>query len=332
MARILSGIQPSGQLGISHYVGAMQHWLRMQATHDCMFCVVDQHAITVHQSPAELQQQTMENLALYLACGLDPKQAVLFVQSHVAAHTQLAWILNCLTGMGELNRMTQFKDKSQQHAHNINVGLYTYPVLMASDILLYGTELVPVGEDQKQHLELARDLAIRFNHRYGDVLTVPEPYIAEQGARIMSLQDPSKKMSKSDPNANAFVALLDTPDVVLKKLKRAVTDSEAHVAYDPKRPGIANLMTLYHCLSGMAMDDIALQYQGRGYGDFKKDLAELMISHLDPIQARFRALWCDQGALLTILKEGQQAAQQRAHPLLARVAEAVGFVALPNDM
>ncbi len=326
MGRIFSGIQPSGQLGISHYVGTMQHWLRMQAEHDGMFCVVDQHAITVAQKPEALRQQVLENFALYLACGLDPEQSVIFVQSHVPAHTQLAWILTCLTGMGELSRMTQFKDKSQQHAQNINVGLYTYPVLMASDILLYGADLVPVGEDQKQHLELARDLALRFNHHYGEVLVVPEPLIAEQGARIMSLQDPSKKMSKSDPNANAFISLLDAPNVILKKVRRAVTDSQACVAYDEARPGICNLMTLYHCLSGMSVDDIALQYQGRGYGDFKQDLADLIISHLDPIQTRYQEFWADQATLMTLLQKGQHTAQSRAAPMLARVMQAIGFV------
>lgn len=328
--RLFSGIQPSGALGIGGYVGAVQHWIAMQAQYQCLFCVVDLHAITVRQAPQTLHENCLELLAMYLACGIDPQRSTVFLQSHVPEHSQLAWLLNCFAYMGELNRMTQFKDKSQQHAANINVGLFDYPVLMAADILLYGTHVVPVGEDQKQHLELARDLAVRFNQQYGDVFVIPEPVIAETGARIMDLQDPTRKMSKSIVGELNYLALLDAPEVVERKIKRAVTDSQRDIDYQPvQRPGVSNLLEIYHAVSGRSIEQLIQDYQGKGYGDFKTDLAEAMVEFLAPIQAHYAELRADQAYLQQVLAEGAAQAREIAAPLLARVSQAIGFV-LPS--
>lgn len=322
---LFSGIQPSGRLTIGNYVGAIRNWVELQSRYDCLFSLVDLHAITVRQDPAQLRERCYEFLCLYIACGLDPERNVLFVQSHVPAHTQLAWVLNCYTYTGELNRMTQFKDKSSKHAENINAGLYDYPVLMASDILLYGTELVPVGHDQKQHLELTRDVATRFNGVYGDVFTVPEPYIPEVGARVMSLQDPDAKMSKSDDVAANYIALLDEPKTIVKKIKRAVTDSGAEIRYAEDKPGVSNLMTIFSAVTGRTFAQIEADYEGQGYGTFKKDVAEAVVAFLEPVQARYRELSSDRAQLEGLLRRGAEAASERAEPMLEGVFEVIGL-------
>jgi tryptophanyl-tRNA synthetase len=323
---LLSGIQPSGNLMIGNYIGAIKNWASLQEEYDCLFVLVDLHAITVRQDPKELLRRCYEFIALYLACGLDPVKNTIFVQSHVPAHAELAWILNCYTQTGELNRMTQFKDKAKKHESNVNVGLYGYPVLMAADILLYGADLVPVGEDQKQHLELTRDVAIRFNNLYGDVLTVPKPYIPKVGARIMSLQDPTAKMSKSDANANNYVALLDPPNLIRKKIKRAVTDSGREVRYDESRPGISNLMSINSCITDKSFEELESDYEGKGYGDFKVDLAEIVVDFLQPIQERYGEILEDEGKLAALLRDGAERASSRSKVILERVHEAIGFI------
>ena len=327
---VLSGIQPSGQLTLGNYIGALKNWVALQETHDCLFTLVDLHAITVRQPPVELRQRCLEFVSLYIACGIDPEKSAVFIQSHVPQHAQLAWILNCYTQVGELNRMTQFKDKSRQFKDNINAGLFDYPVLMAADILIYQTQLVPVGNDQKQHLELARDVAIRFNNLYGaqdnPVFRVPEPYIPEVGARVMSLQDPAAKMSKSDDNVNNYIALLDPPDTVSRKLKRAVTDSGATIEYDEQRPGIANLMTIYAAVTDKSFAGIEKDYAGQGYGKFKADLADAVVEFLKPVQARYRELIGDRAELARMLQRGAERAQARARPTLERVHDVLGFV------
>lgn len=323
---LFSGIQPSGQLNIGGYVGAMKPWLALQDEYDCLFCLVDLHTMTVRQDPMLFRNQCYDLFALYLACGLDPEKNTLFVQSHVPAHAELAWILSCFTNMGELSRMTQFKDKSQKQVGNINVGLFTYPVLMAADILLYGTKLVPVGEDQKQHLELARDLAQRFNHYYGEVFSVPEAHIPQIGARIMALQDPTKKMSKSDDNPANSIGLLDPPDVIRKKLKRAVTDSDAEVRYHADKPGVSNLLTLYTVATGETVAALESRYAGQGYGAFKQDLAEVIVHLLAPIQQEYQALREDENYLHALLKSGAERALVRAVPVLQKVQEALGLI------
>ncbi len=325
---LFSGIQPSGKLHLGAYVGAIKNWLKLQQEYDCLFSIVDLHTITVKQDPELLRQRCYEFLALYLACGLDPEKNIIFVQSHVAAHAQLTWILNCIAGMGELGRMTQFKDKSQKFASNINVGLFDYPVLQAADILLYKTNIVPVGADQKQHVELCRDIAIRFNNTYGEVFTIPEPYIpkAEAGARIMSLQEPEKKMSKSDANENSIVGLLDDPKVIIKKMKRAVTDSGSEVKFAPDKPGVSNLLTIYSVITNKPVAAIEQQYQNMGYGKFKGDLGEIMVEFLQPIQARYQELRSDESMLNTILFDGAERARHLAEPMLDRVHEALGFI------
>ncbi len=324
---LFSGIQPSGILTIGNYIGALKHWIKLQDDYDCLFSLVDMHAITVRQDPQELRERCYQFLALYLACGLDPDRNVIFVQSHVPAHAELAWVLNCFTYVGELNRMTQFKDKSSRHADNINAGLYDYPVLMAADILLYGTALVPVGNDQKQHLELTRNVAQRFNATYGDIFTVPEPYIPEVGARVMSLQEPAAKMSKSDPNSKNYVALLDPPKEVERKLKRAVTDTGAEVRFDEAdKPGISNLMTIYSAVTGDSFQAIEARYEGSGYGQFKKDLASAVVEWLEPLQRRYHELMDDRGELDALLRRNAAVASERARSTLDRVHEAVGFI------
>lgn len=325
---VLSGIQPSGRLTIGNYIGALKNWVAMQDTHECLFTLVDLHAITVRQDPAALRERCHEFLCLYLACGLDPAKSTLFVQSHVPAHAQLAWILNCHTAMGELNRMTQFKDKSSKHADNINAGLFGYPVLMAADILLYQADAVPVGNDQKQHLELARNLAQRFNARYeAEVFTVPEPFIPEVGARIMSLGDPTAKMSKSDEVEANYVALLDEPKRVVKKIKRAVTDSDAEIRFDEAaKPGISNLLSMYSAVTGDAIADLEARFAGEGYGKLKGELADAVVAFLEPLQERYRTFRDDPGSLDAILRDGARAARERAAPTLDRVFGVSGFI------
>lgn len=326
---LLSGIQPSGDLNIGHYIGAIKNWSLLQEKYECLFSLVDLHAITTKQDPKQLRERCYNLLALYIACGIDPKKNTLFIQSHVPQHTQLAWVLNCFTYMGELNRMTQFKDKSKQHEANINVGLFDYPVLMAADILIYNANLVPVGDDQKQHLELTRDIAIRFNNTYGEIFTVPEPFIPppNAGGRIMSLLDPSKKMSKSDPDQNNVIGLLDKPDVLVKKIKRAVTDSGAEVRYDlNEKPGVANLLTIYAAITEKEVAELEQQYAGKGYGAFKSELAEAVVEFLKPIQQRYDELRADHSALEKILRHGAEAAKVRADKVLLQVYDAVGFI------
>ena len=325
---VFSGVQPSGNLTIGNYLGAIGNWRKFQDDYHCLYCVVDQHAITVRQDPALLRRRTYETLAIYIACGLDPQKNILYVQSHVPQHAQLSWVLNCYTMFGELSRMTQFKDKSAKNADNINAGLFTYPVLMASDILLYGTDMVPVGEDQRQHVELTRDIAQRFNTVYGNVFTVPEAYMQKSGAKINSLAEPTKKMSKSDPNVNAFVAILDRRDDIVRKFKRAVTDSGAEVRYDPQeKPGVSNLMTIYSCFTGKNMEEIEREFEGRGYGDFKLAVGEACADSLAPVHAEFDRLIGDKAYLEQVMRENAQRASSLANRTLFKVYKKVGFIA-----
>ena len=329
---VLSGCQPSGQLTIGNYMGALRQWVNMQQDHDCLYMLVDLHAITVRQEPKALYEACLDGLALYIACGIDPEKSTIFIQSQVPEHAQLSWVLNCYTQMGELNRMTQFKDKSARNVSNINVGLYSYPVLQAADILLYQANEVPVGEDQKQHLELTRDIATRFNNLYGEVLTIPDPYIPEFGARIMSLQDPDKKMSKSDNNPNNFVGLLEEPKKIAKKIKRAVTDSDeqARIYYDLKeKAGVSNLLTLLSCATGESVESLVPKYEDKMYGHLKTDVADAVVSLIEPIQAKFHELRDDRAQLDAIMKDGAGKASARAEKTLASVYEAVGFIAKP---
>ena len=325
---IFSGVQPSGNLTIGNYLGAIRNFSAFSEDYRCFYCVVDLHAVTVRQVPAELRRRTYETLALYVACGLDPEKNTLFVQSHVPAHCELSWMLGCSTMFGELSRMTQFKDKSQKHADNINAGLFTYPVLMASDILLYQTDLVPVGIDQKQHLELARNIAIRFNHLMGDTFTVPDGYISRDGMKIMSLAEPTAKMSKSDPNKNAVVYILDPKDEILRKFRRAVTDSGSEVRYDEDRPGIANLMSIYRCFTGKEYADIEREFEGRGYGDFKTAVGEACADALAPVQAEFSRLMADKGYLESVMQAGAETAARAAARTMSKVKKRLGFIDL----
>lgn len=325
--RIFSGMQPSGQLTLGNYVGALRNWVNLQDDYECIYCIVDLHALTVRQNPAELRQRSIALLAQYIACGIDPEKNILFIQSHVSAHAELAWILSCYTYMGELSRMTQFKEKSQKHEDNINAGLFTYPVLMASDILLYQADLVPVGDDQKQHLEITRDIAARFNNLYGDVFKVPEPYIPKVGARIMSLQDPDSKMSKSDTNANAYILLLDNPDVIIKKFKRAVTDSDAVVRYDiENKKGISNLMSIYSSVTGKSLDDTEKEFAGKGYGDFKSGVGEAVADLLKPVQDEYNRLMSSKDYLEEIMKKGAEIADYVSMKTLRKVYKKIGLV------
>lgn len=329
---VLSGCQPSGQLTLGNYMGALKQWVAMQDDHDCLYMLVDLHAITVRQDKEALYNACLDGLALYLACGIDPQRSTLFVQSHVPEHAQLAWVLNCYTQMGELNRMTQFKDKSAKNVNNINVGLYSYPVLQAADILVYGAHKVPVGEDQKQHLELTRDIATRFNNLYGDVLTLPEPYIPEFGARIMSLQEPERKMSKSDTNPNNYIGLLEEPKKLAKKIKRAVTDSDeqARIYFDPEhKPGVSNLLTLLSLATGKSVEALVPEYEDKMYGHLKGDVADAVVALVEPIQQRFTALREDRAYLDSVMKAGADKASARATETLQRVYDAVGFIARP---
>ena len=326
---VLSGAQPSGQLTIGNYLGALRQWDQMQDDYDCLYCIVDLHAITVRQEPAALRNASLDSLALYLACGIDPARSSVFMQSHVPEHSQLGWVLNCYTQFGELSRMTQFKDKSERHTHNVNAGLFTYPVLMAADILLYQANQVPVGHDQKQHLELARDVAMRFNALHGDVFTVPEPYIPPVAARVMSLQEPTKKMSKSDENPWNFVGLLEDPKMISKKFKKAMTDSEdpPRVYFDIEaKPGVANLLSILSGVTNRSIDSLVAEYEGRMYGHLKTDVADAVIALLEPVQKRFYELRQDQTVLQQVMRQGAAQARERAAATLAKVNEAVGFV------
>ncbi|MBU2882906.1 tryptophan--tRNA ligase [Psychrosphaera sp. B3R10] len=329
---VLSGIQPTGGMTIGNYIGAINQWRTLQNDHDCYFMLVDMHAITIRQEPDVLKSRVLDGIALYAACGIDPDRSSLFVQSHVKEHAQLAWVLNCYAQMGELNRMTQFKDKSSKHNNNINVGLFSYPVLQAADILLYQADKVPVGEDQKQHLELTRDIATRFNNVYGDVFTVPEPYIPEFGARVMSLQDPTKKMSKSDDNPNGYIMLLDEPKKIEKKLKKSVTDSDeqARIYFDTaEKPGVSNLLTLLSVATNQSIADLVPQYEDKMYGHLKKDTADAVVSMLEPIQARFKEIRGDQTLLNDIMKKGADKASVKAEKTLTAVYDAIGFIPRP---
>lgn len=323
---LFSGIQPSGNLMIGNYIGAIKHWVSLQNDFTSYFALVDLHTITVKQEASVLRERCYDFLALYLACGINPEQSSIFMQSHVPAHAQLAWILNCYAYMGELNRMTQFKDKSSRYTNNINVGLFDYPVLMAADILLYNTNLVPVGHDQKQHLELTRDLAIRFNNLYGDVFTIPEPFIPPIGGRLMGLQEPSKKMSKSDENEQNYIALLDPPDIIRKKIARAVTDSGKDIRQDADKPGISNLLVLYSSISALTISEIEQRYVDKGYGVFKKEVAEALIEFLSPIQEKYNQLRQDLKTLHTILQHGSQCAALQANAMLEKVQDRVGLI------
>ncbi len=327
--KLFSAVQPSGAVTIGNYIGAIRNFAVLQDEYDCLYAVADLHAITVRQEPAVLRRNTLELLALFIACGIDPEKCVLFVQSHVPAHCELTWVLNTIAYPGELSRMTQFKDKSARHAENVNMGLMDYPVLMASDILLYQAALVPVGADQKQHLELTRDLAVRFNNRYGSTFTVPEPFIPKgSGARVMSLADPSRKMSKSDENPNAFVTMSDDRDTVLRKFKRAVTDSDAEVRYDPEnKPGVSNLLTIYCAFTGRDTAEAEREFAGKGYGDFKLAVGEAVADVLDPIRAEKARLLADKGYLNAVMKRGEEAAARIARRTLSKVYRKVGFYA-----
>ncbi|MBR6966311.1 MAG: tryptophan--tRNA ligase [Clostridia bacterium] len=324
---IFSGIQPSGVLTLGNYIGALRRFAELQDQYDCIYCIVDEHAITVRQNPADLRRRCLELAALYLASGIDPSKSIIYCQSHVSAHAELAWVLNCFTYMGELNRMTQFKEKSAKHADNINAGLFTYPVLMAADILLYQTNLVPVGADQKQHLELTRDIAQRFNGVYGDVFTIPEPLITKTGARIMSLQNPERKMSKSDPE-DTFVSLLDDADAIRRKIKRAVTDSESEIRFDPeKKPGVSNLLSIISALSGETPEQISDSLAGQGYGALKARAADYVIAALEPLQAEYKRLIADKAYLFGVLNESSEKAAYLAGKTLRKVQKKVGFAA-----
>jgi tryptophanyl-tRNA synthetase len=329
---VLSGCQPSGDLTIGNYLGALKQWVSMQDSHECYYMLVDQHAITVRPNPEDLRKATLDGLALYLACGVDPEKSTIFIQSHVPEHAQLSWVLNCYTQMGELNRMTQYKDKSQKSEANMNSGLFTYPVLMAADILLYNADRVPVGDDQKQHLELARDIATRFNNLHGETFTVPDPYIPEFGARVMSLLEPTKKMSKSDTNPGNFIGLLEEPKKISKKIKRAMTDSdeEANIYFNiEEKPGVSNLLSLLSCCTGETVEQLVPKYEDKMYGHLKGDVANAVVALLEPIQQRYHEIRNDQAYLDSVMKAGAEKASARASKILAKVYEGVGFIPRP---
>ena len=321
-----SGVQPSGNLTIGNYLGAIRNFSAYSEQYKTFYCVVDQHAITVRQVPADLRRRTYETLALYMACGLDPEKNTLYVQSMVHEHTELAWILNCFTMFGELSRMTQFKDKSAKHSDNINAGLFTYPVLMAADILLYQTDVVPVGIDQKQHVELCRDIATRINQIYPDLFTIPEPIMPKSGKKIMSLAEPTKKMSKSDENVNAVVYILDDRDTIIRKFKRAVTDSGSEVRFSEDKPGVSNLMSIYSCFTGKEIDEIEREFAGCGYGDFKLAVGEVTADALAPVQKRFAELMADKAGLEAQMKKGAEEASYYARRTLSKIQKKLGFV------
>ncbi len=322
---LFSGMQATGELTLGNYLGALKNWVSLSDEYQCFYSVVDMHSITVRQDPAQLRKHARELLILYIAAGLDPEKSCVYYQSHVSAHAELAWILNCFTYMGELNRMTQFKDKAAKHEDNINAGLFTYPVLMAADILLYQADVVPVGIDQMQHLELTRDIAQRFNALYGDVFTVPEPYVGKIGAKINSLQDPEKKMSKSDENPNASIFLMDDPDTIMRKFKRAVTDSEACIAYRDEQPGVKNLIDIYCACNGKTPEEAVAEFSGKGYGDLKGAVAEAVINVLAPLQAEVKRLSADKAYIDRIIKENAEKANYYATKTLRKAQKKVGF-------
>ena len=328
--RIFSGIQPSGELTLGSYMGAIKNWVSLQEEYDCLYCIVDMHAITVRQNPADLRRRSVNQLAQYIACGLDPAKNIMFIQSHVPQHAELSWVLGCYTQVGELSRMTQFKDKAAKHADNITAGLFTYPVLMAADILVYQADLVPVGQDQKQHVELCRDVATRFNNIYGDVFKIPEPYIPKIGARVMSLVSPENKMSKSDKDPNGTVYLLDRPEDIMRKFKKAVTDSDTErcVRYDlANKPGVSNLMSIYSACTGKTFEEIEAEFDGKGYGAFKPAVGEAVVETLRPIREESERLLKDKAYLESVYKAGAEKASYIANKTLRKVYKKVGFVA-----
>lgn len=323
---IFSGIQPSGDLTIGNYLGALKNWVKLQNEYDCYFCIVDLHAITVRQKPADLRRRSLELLSIYIAAGISPEKNTLFIQSHVPAHAELSWILTCNTYMGELGRMTQYKDKSQKYGNSIGAGLFNYPSLMAADILLYNTNLVPVGKDQTQHLELTRDLANRFNSAYSDTFKIPEGYIPKEGAKIMDLQEPTKKMSKSSDNPNSFILIMDPPEVIRKKISRAVTDSLGVINYSDDQPGVKNLLNIISAIKGISPEELVENYKGKGYADLKKDAADAIVAELAPIQEKVKELLKDKKYLESIYKEGAQKASYAAAKTLRKVQKKVGMI------
>lgn len=325
MSRIFSGIQPSGNLHLGNYMGAIAQWVKLQKENDCIFCIVDLHAITVPQDPKDLREKILEVTALYLACGIDPQKAKIFIQSENPHHTELAWILNCITPFGQLERMTQFKDKSVKQQEGTTAGLFDYPVLMAADILLYDTEEVPVGQDQKQHVELTRDLAEKFNSKFGKIFVIPEPRIVKETARIMSLQDPASKMSKSDANVLGAINLLDDPETITNKIMKAVTDSDSEIKYSEEKNAVANLLRIYSAVSNISIPELEEKYKGKGYGEFKKDLAETVLSIIKPIQERYFKLRKNENELNKILDEGRDETMKRSSVVLQKAKNAVGL-------
>lgn len=326
---VFSAVKPTGEINIGGYVGAVKNWLRMQDEHNCYYCVADMHSITISLSPAEFRQNTLNLLATYLALGIDPNKCTLFVQSHVPAHAELAWVLNCNTQFGEARRMTQFKEKSKQNPENVNVGLFDYPVLMAADILLYQTDLVPVGQDQKQHVELARNIAQRFNGKYSPTFVLPEPIIPKYGAKIYGLLNPTGKMSKSSGNENDCVLIVDPPEVIMRKFKAAVTDSETSVRYAPsEKPGVSNLLTIYSSFSGVSIPDAEREFSGCGYAEFKKKVGEAVVEFLKPVQDEYKRLIADKAYLNGIMKTGAEKASRVAYKTLSKVYRKVGFLPL----
>lgn len=322
---IFSATQPSGRITLGNYLGALRNWVALQDDYNAIYCVADEHAITVRQDPAALRRQSLELYAQFIACGLDPEKSIIFIQSHVPQHAELAWVLNCYTMFGELSRMTQFKDKSASHADNVNAGLFTYPSLMAADILLYQADLVPVGEDQRQHVEITRNIAQRFNGIYGDVFTMPEAYIPKVAARVMSLSEPEKKMSKSSPNENSFVLVMDKPEAIMRKFKRAITDSEGGIYRSPEKPGVTNLIEIYSAVTGMTPEAVENEFNGKGYGVFKPAVGEAVVEALRPIREETERLLGDKGYLETLYRQGSEKAAALANRTLRKVHKKVGF-------
>lgn len=322
---IFSATQPSGRITLGNYLGALRNWVALQDDYNAIYCVADEHTITVRQDPAALRRQSLELYAQFIACGLDPEKSIIFIQSHVPQHAELAWVLNCYTMFGELSRMTQFKDKSASHADNVNAGLFTYPSLMAADILLYQADLVPVGEDQRQHVEITRNIAQRFNGIYGDVFTMPEAYIPKVAARVMSLSEPEKKMSKSSPNENSFVLVMDKPEAIMRKFKRAITDSEGGIYRSPEKPGVTNLIEIYSAVTGMTPEAVENEFNGKGYGVFKPAVGEAVVEALRPIREETERLLGDKGYLETLYRQGAEKAAALANRTLRKVHKKVGF-------
>ena len=322
---IFSATQPSGRITLGNYLGALCNWVALQDDYNAIYCVADEHAITVRQDPAALRRQSLELYAQFIACGLDPEKSIIFIQSHVPQHAELAWVLNCYTMFGELSRMTQFKDKSASHADNVNAGLFTYPSLMAADILLYQADLVPVGEDQRQHVEITRNIAQRFNGIYGDVFTMPEAYIPKVAARVMALSEPEKKMSKSSPNENSFVLVMDKPEAIMRKFKRAITDSEGGIYRSPEKPGVTNLIEIYSAVTGMTPEAVENEFNGKGYGVFKPAVGEAVVEALRPIREETERLLGDKGYLETLYRQGAEKAAALANRTLRKVHKKVGF-------